>query len=223
MSSGIEKATDFFDRIRVINLDKDKDMMQNFRKESKEAGFQNIERFSAIKHKNGYKGVKQSHLSVIKDAYESSSFSVLIFEDDCEFVPNFQKRLQKYVFELKTTSWALFYLAIGFGPEDKYTPEPVGDHLFRLKHGWFNHAYAVNTSHPGLMKRFRDTESGAIDRNSSWSHYLSNEIFDEFPCFCSRNILALQKPRISNNEHEFKNFVPPMLRHFEEHKTKALS
>ena len=213
--------TDFFDETKVINLDKDEDMMRSFEKEARKAGIDDVQRFSAIEYEIGHEGCKLSHLSIIEQAYENKN-SVLVFEDDCEFIPNFQKEFEKAVLELQKRDWALFYLGIGFGPEMKYVPKPVGDHLFKLRHGWFTHALAYNTAYPGLVDHFRKTKHEVVEKHEAYDHYLSNEFFGRFPCFCARDVLALQKPRISNTVGDGRNFVPPLLRHFEQQKARAL-
>lgn len=214
---------DFFDRIYVLNLDSDKEMMASFREEAESVGIEDrVQRFSAIRHENGYEGNKRSHLAMIREAKEDGCSSVLIFEDDCEFVPNVDRRLSRAVDDLKTRDWAMFFLGIGWGKKERFTPEPVGDYLFRLNRGWFIHAYAINLKHPGLLEHIENTQEGAIERHDAWDNYYSKEVFDEFPCYCAQDILALQKKRKSRTAKSRQNFVPNMLRWFEYHRARAL-
>ena len=220
----VNNPFDYFDKINVLNLDEDEDMMRSFEKEARKAGIANrTQRFSAIKRRNGFKGNADSHLSMLRQARAEGVERLLILEDDCEFAAGVQGQLKRAIRDLQNREWAMFYLGIGWGPQDWFAPKPVGDYLFKLKHGWFIHAYAVNLEYPGLMQHIEDTHEGAIERHEAWDNYYSEELFDKFPCFCARDLLALQKQRISRTAKAKRNFVPQNILFFEQHKNKALA
>lgn len=220
----MDSPFDYFDRIYVLNLDEDTEMMESFWEEARQVGIADrVQRFSAIERPNGFQGNAESHLAMLREAYTDGVERVLILEDDCDFVAGAERQMERAVQDLRGRDWAMFYLGIGWGPHDRFTPEPVGDYLFRLHRGWFIHAYAVNLQHPGLMRHIENTREGAIERHDAWDNYYSKEVFDEFPCYSAQDLLAFQKKRVSRTAQSRRNFVPQNIRFFEQHKRKALS
>jgi glycosyl transferase family 25 len=68
-----------------INLDSRTDRKLEFEEECKKMNI-NVERFSAIKHEIGGIGCSESHLAVLKMARDLKLESVIIFEDDFQFL-----------------------------------------------------------------------------------------------------------------------------------------
>ena len=68
-----------------INLDSREDRREQFEEECKKMNI-NVERFSAIKTFPGGIGCTESHLNVLKKARDLNLESVIIFEDDFQFL-----------------------------------------------------------------------------------------------------------------------------------------
>jgi GR25 family glycosyltransferase involved in LPS biosynthesis len=68
-----------------INLDSREDRREQFEEECKKMNI-NVERFSAIKNEKGGIGCTESHLNVLKKARDLKLESVIIFEDDFQFL-----------------------------------------------------------------------------------------------------------------------------------------
>ena len=68
-----------------INLDSREDRREEFEEECKKMNI-NVERFSAIKNEKGGIGCTESHLNVLKKARDLKLESVIIFEDDFQFL-----------------------------------------------------------------------------------------------------------------------------------------
>lgn len=151
---------DYFDGAYFINLSERKDRREAFERRSTEAGF-TAERFSAIcpppvpaskttDAREHYKiGCAMSHRGCIALAQERNQQRVLIFEDDCVFVPNFSTEFPKYVEELKTVEeWDVCFL--GGSPEPDYANlgavcQQIAPNLyFNPGAVWGAHAYAIN-------------------------------------------------------------------------------
>ena len=217
------QSFDFFDRIYGLNLDEDVEMWEGLKQECREVSIAGrLQRFSAVEHENGYRGNQLSHLAMIEEAKEDGCSNVLILEDDCDFVSNARRKLAKAVEDLQKRDWALFYLGVGWGKKDRFTPDPVGDYLFRLKRGWFIHAYAINLERDDLLEHIQNRREGALKRHNAWDNFYSKEVFPEFECFCAQDLIALQKKRQSQTAEQRLNFVPNNLRWFEYQKAKAL-
>ena len=93
-TNGQEKAMnnpfDFFDEIYCINLERRTDRWNQCQSEFDKIGIADrVIKFDAFDNKeNPKKGCYDSHLSVIKLAYERKLKNVLIFEDDVAFLKN---------------------------------------------------------------------------------------------------------------------------------------
>jgi len=81
-----------------INLDSREDRREQFEEECKKMNI-NVERFSAIKNSNGAIGCSESHIAVLKRARDLKLDSVIIFEDDFQFLVS-RKELDEIVSNL---------------------------------------------------------------------------------------------------------------------------
>ena len=88
----------YFDNIYCINLDSRKDRWQTCLDEFNKVGLTNqVERFSGIKLSPGQAGCTKSHYELIKLAKSRGEKTILVLEDDFQFV--------------NTEVWNLFELA----------------------------------------------------------------------------------------------------------------
>jgi glycosyl transferase family 25 len=114
----------------VVNLDRRPDRMSKFT-EQKEPDFLKYNRFSAVdgsklvptsqlqqifenndyNMRSGMVGCAMSHIKLyIQLLQEENVDAYCIFEDDIDFVPNFQDKFIHCINELQKTNWDLFYL-----------------------------------------------------------------------------------------------------------------
>ena len=115
----------------VVNLDRRPDRMTEFNKHIKSTKFLDIERFSAIdgsklvptpqlqqifenndyNMREGMVGCAMSHIKICIQLINDPNNDVYcIFEDDIDFVPDFQNKLLFCAKELHNTKWDMFYL-----------------------------------------------------------------------------------------------------------------
>lgn len=134
---------DFFDKIYVINLDHRTDRWYKVVENFKSIGLYDYERFSAIKSDCGWKGCRDSHLSIIKDAKEKGYKNILIFEDDFVLSVEFNDILNKVITQLPD-DWDMLYLG---GNTNKCKNKiKVSDNLFNVDSVLTTHCYAINSS-----------------------------------------------------------------------------
>jgi GR25 family glycosyltransferase involved in LPS biosynthesis len=129
---------DFFDEIYCINLERRADRWKQCQSEFDKIGISNrVIKFNAFDNKeNPKKGCYDSHLSVIKLAYERKLKNVLIFEDDVAFLKRYDdKKLNKAIENLNKTDWEFFYLG---GLERRMNPRPKYNHLRNKWSGDYN-------------------------------------------------------------------------------------
>jgi GR25 family glycosyltransferase involved in LPS biosynthesis len=96
--SSITNITDITN-VFYINLEHRKDRKEHIENELNQLGFNNVERFNAVKMKNGRVGCTLSHIKCIEMAKERNYSHVIICEDDTKFtnVELFKKQLNKFL------------------------------------------------------------------------------------------------------------------------------
>ena len=120
---------DFFDEIYCINLERRTDRWKQCKSEFDKIGITDkLIRFKAFDNKeNPKKGCYDSHLSVIKLAYERKLKNVLIFEDNVAFLKRYDdKKLKRAIDSLNKTDREFFYLG---GLERRMKPRPKYNYL----------------------------------------------------------------------------------------------
>jgi glycosyl transferase, family 25 len=118
-----------FDLVLIINLAHRKDRWQEiseqFAKIGRPIDLQRIQRFDAVRPDSeggfpslGAKGCYMSHLGALKHALNAGAESVLIIEDDLDFVHDFVTRWSDISRELAHQPWDFFYGAGRFSTDD---------------------------------------------------------------------------------------------------------
>lgn len=141
------KLTDYFDKTYCINLDRRPDRWEKCVDEFKKHDLM-VERFSAKDGKGLYLpypfgselGGSISHLNVIKKAKELNLENVLVLEDDVEFVPDLNTKLES-IMTLLPTNWDMIY----FGGNHIGGFSQVNEFFFKLNRSYAIQCYAVNS------------------------------------------------------------------------------
>jgi len=147
-----------FDKIYCINL-KEREDKYKYARETFERLDIPVEFYRVDKHKSdGAQGCFESHINLIKKAWDSGCENVLIFEDD--IYPNqitFEK-LKEVVGFIRNEDWDIFYL--GICPFFFSIPVKKQNYknIYRLKSNC-THAYIMNREYMGKVKdlTFRGT------------------------------------------------------------------
>ena len=144
ISDMYNKVWDFFEKIYCINLDHRVDRWQHAQQEFEKVGvLERVERFSAIKDKDGRLGLIKSVLQLIKQSKEKGINNILIFEDDVHFLNNTVEILEKSISQIGNLDWWLFYLGAN-------THEPLQlitkskPNILVLKKGFATHSLCYN-------------------------------------------------------------------------------
>jgi glycosyl transferase, family 25 len=112
--------TDFFDQIYIINLPQRLDRRREVIIQLKRIGLtqpiDNLQFFPAVRPQSaagfpsiGARGCFLSHLSILEEAAIKKFQRILIWEDDINFVRNFNKRAGNALRDLCSVEWAIFY------------------------------------------------------------------------------------------------------------------
>jgi GR25 family glycosyltransferase involved in LPS biosynthesis len=197
------KLNEFFDSVYCINLDSRLDRWDTSLKEFEKIGFI-PERFSAIPHEQSWRGCYLSHLEILKQAREKKE-SVLIFEDDVEFINYDEEIITNTLKELDAFHWwDMFYL----GGNILKPFYQITDHLGKLTHCQSTHAYAVN-------KFFLDRLIHWLESNQV---YIIDVLYAEgvVPlrnCFISIPMMAIQRADYSDIEKRKMTYDLPIERY----------
>lgn len=140
---------DYFDDIVCINLKHRTDRYEKSKKIFEELNIP-VRYYHPEKHPtSGEQGCFESHIKLIRDAYNSGKKNILIFEDDIVKSSHYSNRaLNQSVRFMKTHDWDLFY----FGALSyllRYKPVRVFGNVYKT-HSLCTHAYAVNRK---IMKK----------------------------------------------------------------------
>ncbi len=200
-----------FDGVYLINLDKRRDRLERcldiFRKNNVE---DLVERFSGIipnpsddipftpdteKIKVPLYGCLLSHIEIIKEAKRKKLRSILILEDDVEFI-NIDK-IDSSIEQLFKKDWSLFYL----GTNLHIPLERCDENLLILKKGFATHAIAYHENfYDFYLEAFQKREIKIIDV------WLAEQGQENFNCYCSYPITAVQVSNHSDIHDAFADY-----------------
>ena len=171
---------DITDKIYCINLDRRTDRWQNVIKEFDKIGLKGkVERVSAVEATPGIKGCTLSHYNIIKQAKENKYKSILIFEDDVEFirVGEFEATINNALLQLQNLGidYDMFYLGGNVkGTQNK----KVSNNLVKLNNVKTTHAYIVTEKMYNTILNIFD--SRGIHKSPSWDGSDSNRLNIDF-------------------------------------------
>jgi GR25 family glycosyltransferase involved in LPS biosynthesis len=181
----------FFTTKICINLDRRPDRWKKMVRAFKRNRIEGVVRFSAVDGREierpagsvlspGEIGCLRSHLAVVKRYYDSPR--LLIFEDDCLFVPRFRRRFAAYAAQLPA-EWHL--LLFGDHNADRPDRVHVSRNVFRAKSIWRTHAYALD-------KKVYDAFIALCEQGRAPVDGCTIIMQDIFDCYCFTPRLAWQ-------------------------------
>lgn len=154
------------------------------------------QRFSAIRHAEGWRGCGASHVAIAREAMRLGLPSVLIIEDDCLPVGDFAERwsIVKRALTDESGSWDIF---LG-GPTYVQGPaEPLGRHLIQIDTGFALHFYVLHATAYEKAIAWNPDRHGPIDV------YYSNQ----FRIVTTYPLLAIQRPSDSDIKKKSTNYI----------------
>jgi len=165
------KLNEFFGRVCYINLDKRPDrrkrmdqslVINNISAVRMHATEGNLWGWKADKYNaplrafDGVAGGTSTQIAILRKAVEDDIKSVLILEDDCEFVEQFSQKFDEWS-ENVPNDWDLLYLG-GLNGKGKYV-EGIEEHVVAVTEMMSTHAYAVSQK---ALKEVIDTMYGGF-------------------------------------------------------------
>ena len=180
---------DFFPSQICLNLDSRPDRWQRMQQRFADRGMNRVVRFSALEgleleippdwpYLPGAYGCLRSHLAIVQEARRKRLPSVLIFEDDCDFSPDFREKFNSVSEELPGDWDMLLFGAIHGQPISQITPN-----IIKVTHSLSTFAYALRNT---VYDSFIDLNMHAItvlDENT-------RRLQTQFNCYCFMPHLA---------------------------------
>ena len=116
-------------------------------------------------------GCLLSHVAVVREAQRRGAPSVLIFEDDAAFPPDFAARFAACAAELPA-DWAMLHL----GGLHEHDPVPVSERVARLTSTYSTYAYAVRQTAYAAFLALNGPALAPVDYNN-------RELQKALPCY----------------------------------------
>jgi hypothetical protein len=180
-----------------VNLDERKDKWEATQKAFAGTGIV-PQRFSAIKHTEGWRGCGASHVAIARKAMLAGLPWVLVIEDDCVPADDFAERwptIRDALWE-ERDAWDIF---LG-GPTYIQGPAQFhGKHLVEIEGAFATHFYVLNVSAYTKAIAWNPDRHGPIDVYYS----------DQFRIVTTQPLLAYQrasKSDIQNTHVDYSNF-----------------
>jgi glycosyl transferase, family 25 len=165
-----------------INLDRRPERWRRMRRRLSRHGLAPVERFPAVdgagltppagwEDPAGAYGCLLSHVAAVREAERRGAPSVLIFEDDAAFSPDFMARFAACAAELPA-DWAMLHL----GGLHELDPVPVSERVARLTSTYSTYAYAVRHTAYAAFLALNGQALAPVDYNN-------RELQKELPCY----------------------------------------
>ena len=200
------QLNDIFDRIVLINLDRRPDRLEEFDEQAKRIGL-TYERHSAFdaadktdqygRPLRGIVACTRSHYDVLTKAMDDGVQRLFVFEDDANFVDNFNEEFAKTWAEVPA-DWDLFYGGLWLHNSIKYTERLVKPTNSYSAHAWGIDRKAMETVHRHLTgKQIIDVELSILNERMN--------------AYCAKPALIYQRPSYSDLDQEFRDVTDKYL------------
>lgn len=187
-----------------INLDQRPERWQRIQRSFTAHGIDSVQRFSATDgndvalphnwiHSGGAYGCLLSHVQVVREARDAGAASVLIFEDDVVFDPQFKEKFASFIQELPA-DWDMLFL----GALHKDEPVVVSEHVARITKANSTFAYAIRNTVFDAFIELNSRAEHVLDMNS----YVLQERFN---CYCFMPNLVWVESEYSDVQNRLEN------------------
>lgn len=167
------------------------------------------ERFPAVdarfvKNARGYENKGRYALALtirlaIRKAKQLKAPSILLFEDDVVFHPNFQELVKRV--ELPD-NWGLFY----FGCQHYHRPTPFNEYLAKVNNALDSHAWAIRAEHYDVVMRAMDFSSNSDRDRPQASDQAVASLHKKIPTYaCYPNLAwqAVEESDLTGSKYSF--------------------
>ena len=202
------------DKVFILNLEHRTDRKEKMTQIMQKANISNYEFFKAIKptedellkwnknycrglnikYKLGQLGCCKSHIEVYKIALERQYTNILVLEDDCEFVDDFNK-IHEYSSQINDD-----YDMLYFSGSHIIKPQKVTKNINKLFKTYTTHGYFIK---PNMMKYIIENVNGC---DCEFDVFLG-DLQKTFKCYCVTPRMAIQTPGFSDIQQVNVNYT----------------
>lgn len=195
------KLNFIFDRVVVINLDRRPDRMREFDKQAKDNQifYQRFNAIDAVVEKiRPDDACILSHRTVLEEAMKDGVGNLFVFEDDAQFVPDFNTKFDEFYKKIPDNQWDMLYLGAWI-----HKSEPFTDGVVKLQKSYSAHAYGIQ--YKMMEKCLKATyQKWPIDISYSNLHSSHN-------VYCAKPALVGQTPGFSDLTREYRDVTDKYL------------
>jgi glycosyl transferase family 25 len=199
--------SDLSKKIYVINLVERHDRKQHILKELKKINCENYILFEAIngnvelnnsKLKNGMFGLIKTYLKIYEDWILSDNENIMIIEDDCFFVDDFNQKLKEYIKNVPN-DWDMLYFGANHNYHMGMKTISINEKCIKL-----NNSYSA---HCVLLKKHVFIELIESIKNFSVENdVMMANLQKKYNAYSSKQLLTTQIESYSNIENKFVNY-----------------
>lgn len=186
-----------------INLDHREDRRAEIEGELSKIGIP-FERFSAVKWNPGIVGCNYSHLAVIKEARRRGYESVLIFEDDFQFLVDKETFWATMAAVEKDLSGNFDAVMLGYNMQES---RPYSDHLIKVLNAQTTSGYILHSRmYDKIISLYEDATPKLIKTGEHWNYALDQAwkiLQPDSHWFATKIRIGLQRPSFSDIGQKF--------------------
>ena len=188
-----------------INLDRRADKWEETKKEFKKNNITNVKRISAVdgntiensdlKVKKGVYALGLTLIKLISEAKDKNYKQILIFEDDVEFVGNFNELSEGYLNEIfeRYKNWSMIY----FGVNNIEAPIKLENNITRLKKAYTSHCMVIKSDiYDLILDRFE--KEGKIKEID----VIYSDLHKKIEAYSTSPALCIQRESFSDIENK---------------------
>jgi len=186
-----------FNKAFYINLDKRKDRRIFIEKQLSMFGIE-AERFPGIINEyNGHKGCLLSHRNIIQRSIDENLGNILIIEDDCEFINEFNNKCEVIINDvMNVPNWDLLFFHFNACCNRDRTKK-ITDNIMYIMGTLQTHFYGINCkSFNKIINIIKSTPNEAIDRV-----YIANDL--DLDVVATSTNLTKQKSGYSDTANDY--------------------
>jgi GR25 family glycosyltransferase involved in LPS biosynthesis len=144
--------------------------------------------FKAIVGSPGWKGCRDSHVSLMERCRNEETFQIL--EDDVLFLGDYHSAVENAMWELPNEWDALF---LGASPQEPF--ERYSEHLFKMGKAFTTHAIIWHTRYKGAVEFILSNKKDIHKIDVFFNDF----IYSNFNCYCIYPLLCIQSGSFSSD------------------------
>jgi len=201
------KLSDLSKNIFILNLKKRNDRLEHIKTEMSKIDCKEYKIFESVdgsllenktRLTNGMLGLVKTYIKLHEELLKTNYQDVIIIEDDCVFIENFNNLLKEYIDSIPK-NWDFLYFGANHNRHMGYTTTKINENVLKLTYSF--------TAHCVLIKKVVFDELIENIKNLN----IENDVMlarlqQKYNAYSSSKILTSQLPNFSNIENKNVNY-----------------